>query len=431
MAALDWLQSLLGGGQHGDPSTPAMPAQPLPDDALVRLRDMLGQGAASSLTAGGGDVQPGLNMLGRAVVAPALAGGAALEATMTGQPVSAAEMLQAAMMGITPTPTRLPGGVPSATPTTMERLWADESGALKLGGGPIRAFHASPYDFEKFDLGKVGTGQGAQSYGHGIYAAESPAVSGKGGQYDLEFTAKNLGKYDLNPGELQIHRMLRADRSDMDILGELAKGGGYTFDEAMAALDRVKAAKAKIYEVDIHADPQSFLDLDKSLGGQPPPVLQALQEIGTPQSMMSLNADEAIRRAGENPLRAADLFNRGGAPLEMTPADVSARLREAGIPGSRYLDQGSRGAAVDPAGIQRNIEMIEGYLRDPRMHPTHHAGWQKRIEELQAELIKARQPGTSNYAIFDPSIIEILRKYGILPPVAAGGLLATGSEPPT
>src|SRR5580765_7610443 len=170
MAGLDWLQGLLGGGQYGDPSTPAMPTQPLPDDALTRLRAKLGQGAASSLYAGGGDVQPGLNMLGRAVVAPALAGGAALEATMTGQPVSAAEMLQAAMMGITPTPTRLPGGVPSATPTTMERLWADETGG-------IRAFHGSPHSFDRFDLSKIGTGEGAQAYGHGLYFAENEGVA--------------------------------------------------------------------------------------------------------------------------------------------------------------------------------------------------------------------------------------------------------------
>lgn len=31
----------------------------------------------------------------------------------------------------------------------------------------------------------------------------------------------------------------------------------------------------------------------------------------------------------------------------------------------------------------------------------------------------------------DDSLIQILRKYGLLPPVAAGGLLGAGSEPPT
>ena len=33
--------------------------------------------------------------------------------------------------------------------------------------------------------------------------------------------------------------------------------------------------------------------------------------------------------------------------------------------------------------------------------------------------------------VLDPSIIQMLRKYGLLPPLAAGGLLSSGSEPPT
>ena len=41
-----------------------------------------------------------------------------------------------------------------------------------LGSG-IRAYHGSPYDFDRFDMSKIGTGEGAQSYGHGIYLAEN------------------------------------------------------------------------------------------------------------------------------------------------------------------------------------------------------------------------------------------------------------------
>src|SRR4029077_8360868 len=35
----------------------------------------------------------------------------------------------------------------------------------------------SPHSFEKFDIGKIGTGEGAQSYGHGLYVAENPEVA--------------------------------------------------------------------------------------------------------------------------------------------------------------------------------------------------------------------------------------------------------------
>lgn len=46
-----------------------------------------------------------------------------------------------------------------------------------LGAGPIRAYHSSPYDFDKFDISKIGTGEGTQAYGSGLYFAENPNVA--------------------------------------------------------------------------------------------------------------------------------------------------------------------------------------------------------------------------------------------------------------
>ncbi|MGL4556087.1 MAG: hypothetical protein ACRCV5_01190, partial [Afipia sp.] len=44
-------------------------------------------------------------------------------------------------------------------------------------GKGIRAFHGSPHDFDRFDVSKIGTGEGAQAYGHGLYFAESEGVA--------------------------------------------------------------------------------------------------------------------------------------------------------------------------------------------------------------------------------------------------------------
>ena len=38
-------------------------------------------------------------------------------------------------------------------------------------------WHGSPHKFNKFDSSKIGTGEGAQAYGHGLYVAESPEVA--------------------------------------------------------------------------------------------------------------------------------------------------------------------------------------------------------------------------------------------------------------
>ena len=67
----------------------------------------------------------------------------------------------------------------------------EKPGAAAIQG--IRAYHSSPHDFDKFDLSKIGTGEGAQVYGHGLYFAENPAVSGQGGQYWNQFSVRFAG----------------------------------------------------------------------------------------------------------------------------------------------------------------------------------------------------------------------------------------------
>jgi hypothetical protein len=56
----------------------------------------------------------------------------------------------------------------------------DLAGALTMGAGGIpagknemrmgiKAYHGSPHDFDQFSMSKIGTGEGAQAYGHGLY----------------------------------------------------------------------------------------------------------------------------------------------------------------------------------------------------------------------------------------------------------------------
>jgi len=44
--------------------------------------------------------------------------------------------------------------------------------------GGLTAWHGTPHKIQgAFDISKVGTGEGAQAYGHGMYFAENPAVA--------------------------------------------------------------------------------------------------------------------------------------------------------------------------------------------------------------------------------------------------------------
>jgi hypothetical protein len=152
--------------------------------------------------------------------------------------------------------------------------------------------------------------------------------------------------------------------------------------EIRAALETA-TKPGHMYEVDINADPKAFLDWDKPLSAQPETIQRAL----VPHVQRAIDTEMTT---GSDPLR----FTGGeayGAIRGVTPeyarggsgqADASAILREAGIPGTRYLDQGSRGAGQ----------------------------------------------GSYNYAVGDDSLIQILRKYGLLPPVAGAGLMGMGGD---
>jgi len=232
----------------------------------------------------------------------------------------------------------------------------------------IDAYHSSPHKFDKFDISKIGTGQGAQSYGYGMYFAESPAVSGRGGSYDREFTAKNLSKYDLNQQEEHILRLMNAGKSDTDVLYDLAKMGSIPraadglldFEQAEAAIERIKKNRSNIYEVRINAHPDKFLDWDKPLSEQ---------EYAS--SLLS-KIVHLTQKEKEN-LPIANVLEI----LNPSRVEQSKILFKAGIPGIKYLDAGSRGAGK----------------------------------------------GTQNYVVFDDKLINIKRRYEIggAVPMASGG----------
>ena len=50
--------------------------------------------------------------------------------------------------------------------------------AMQTPFNALTAFHGTPHKIlGKFDISKVGTGEGAQAYGHGMYFAEAPTVA--------------------------------------------------------------------------------------------------------------------------------------------------------------------------------------------------------------------------------------------------------------
>jgi hypothetical protein len=59
-----------------------------------------------------------------------------------------------------------------AVPRAIKRAGQDFVQSAGQTVSPLTVYHGSPHKFDRFDASKIGTGEGAQSYGHGLYLAK-------------------------------------------------------------------------------------------------------------------------------------------------------------------------------------------------------------------------------------------------------------------
>jgi hypothetical protein len=231
-------------------------------------------------------------------------------------------------------------------------------GSVGSGAGQgIKAYHSSPHDFERFDASRIGTGEGAQVYGHGIYFAENPAISGRGGQYWGQFLNRFPENEQLAAVLLREHgfdrnkvmSLLEADRAKLKSWESDPTPSLATWKRDNEALRKVietgKPVGPRTYEVNIKARPEEMLDWDKRLREQPEAIQSTLKRM---VPYLSENYPGSQFYANLEALR-------GGAGKQ-SPLLASQALNEAGIPGIRYLDRGSRAAGEG----SRNYVMFPG-----------------------------------------------------------------------
>ena len=100
----------------------------------------------------------------------------------------------------------------AALPRTMAKKAVEA--VSEIAPEVIRAYHGSPYSFDKFDLSKIGSGEGAQAFGHGLYLAEAEptakyyrdTLSGNRNQIDLEYEANQRGMPVTSEAMIEIRR---------------------------------------------------------------------------------------------------------------------------------------------------------------------------------------------------------------------------------
>ena len=310
---------------------------------------------------------------------------------------------------------------------------------LLKGFDPTRleldVYHGTPHRFPateanplgEFDASKIGTGEGAQAYGHGIYLAEAPgtaeiykralaedvvAVDGN------RIAAKRSVDARRDPESIAVNALISAQSGQVDDPFATAMqrlGGKYgprnEYDaKAIEVIRNWRNKGAKIeeggvmYKADLPDEMiDRMLDWDKPLSKDAP---QAIKDAFNKLAQTYPDLKEklfAAYREGQPGSHYYSLLNDYAktGDLVKNQTFASDAMRQAGIPGIKYLDAGSRGQGgtgtrnfVVFPGEEKKVRILE---RDGQKAPPQKIA--QALEAASSKTVKAEpQPfGVQGY----------------------------------
>jgi DNA-binding FrmR family transcriptional regulator len=209
----------------------------------------------------------------------------------------------------------------------------------------MTAYHGTPHKFEAFDASKIGTGEGAQAYGHGLYFAEVPDLA--------QAYANKLTKVN---GQA-ISDQLDSRTKYLDMLKQQAASGDANAEKNIPIIEKSISDlvnQGSVYEVHIpdeHID--KMLNWDRPLSEQP-----HILNLKNPNGNGSIHDYLNFINAKPEDFAGADLmFNMGLRQKPQKAEQISHWFSNQGVPGVKYFDQSSRGTGK---GTTRNFVIFPG-----------------------------------------------------------------------
>ena len=251
----------------------------------------------------------------------------------------------------------------------MLKMGAEATKGLK--GGLSIAYHGTPHEIQGgFDLSKVGTGEGAQVYGHGIYFAESPEVanaykvnakSQKTPEGAATSYVKDYGSYKeaLKGAKNRLNNMENHSPEQVEFQKQTIK-----------ALEN-KNYSGNLYKVDVPDEHiATMVDWDKPFKEQPKIVQDAFIQIHKNDEDLPLDFLIKGNATGGSLIQAIDKVK------------ATELLNELGVKGIKYLDEGSRGkgkgthnfVSFDPQTVK---------ILEKNGKPTRKEAIKKQLDELK------------------------------------------------
>lgn len=287
----------------------------------------------------------------------------------------------------------------------------------------IKVYHGSPHDFDKFMLDYIGTGEGAQAYGWGLYFAQSPDVAkiyrdqlSPAPEFRVTDSTGYEATYPTNPygvardvadvfrnNDVETAKKIISDPNWIRSLPPYRRDAAKEIADDFSNYKNIEVSKTgKMYEVNINASLDELLDFDKPFNEQSETVQSAIQKV-----LEIPYENSAMYRQLESKGFSKDDLDRYKEVYERRVNRVREGISDANVTGSQLYNRIAdvMGTNQKEASEALSNVGVKGIRYDDAMS-------------------RGKEGGTSNYVVFDPRIIEIARKYGVALPVAASMLTA-------
>ena len=250
------------------------------------------------------------------------------------------------------------------------------------GDDGIDAYHGSPHDFDEFNIAQLGTGEGVQAYGHGLYFAGNEGIAKhyrdalSGRQYRMrgssDEAASKFGRdvvdifEDANGSRGELTNTL--GRLQNNVVKGLQDAGVNSVDkldntfnplfvddirrthdraQRLASFLRSEYAqpdKGHMYKVKLNVQPHELLDWDAPLSEQHPNIQRIAREadiskaVGPTRGVLQAwreGRDVGVEATGKDLHKALSGYGEHNK-------DAADYLQSQGLKGIKYRDAGSR-----------------------------------------------------------------------------------------
>jgi N12 class adenine-specific DNA methylase len=237
-----------------------------------------------------------------------------------------------------------------------------ELSEAELQGGEVlfhAAWHGGPHEFERFESGKIGTGEGAQAFGYGHYFSDAKRIA--------EWYRDKLTQANSTENTFSFNGEGKFTKLDLSIK---LTDEGYNYQDIKAVFDAIKKFsysvqlakqsikksgtkeqldlinkiglvedKGKLYEVELAPTQDQYLDWDKPLSEQSELVKESLEKWAKTDDRDWGNTPGFANKTmtGEQLYKSASSFREA--------KDISDAMHKAGIRGIRYAAEGGKSEA--------------------------------------------------------------------------------------